>query len=71
MEQVSAEMKHFFVACEMLLHDMSPQDFSEKECNLIEHYGLELFSRYCRSKSQGAIINCDKVDKSQPQITDE
>jgi hypothetical protein len=43
---VSAEMKHFFEACEILVHEMSPRDFSEKECKLIEHYGLELYARY-------------------------
>jgi hypothetical protein len=43
---VSAEMKHFFEACEILIHEMSRRDFSEKECKLIEHYGLELYARY-------------------------
>ena len=46
MEHVSAEMNHFFESCEILLHEMSPQDFSDKECNLIEHYCLELYVRY-------------------------
>ena len=43
---VSEEMKHFFEACEILLHDMSPGDFSDKECNLLEHYSLELYVRF-------------------------
>ena len=43
---VSEEMKHFFEACEILLHDMSPRDFSDKECNLLEHYSLELYVRF-------------------------
>ena len=38
MENVSAEMEHFFEACEILVHEMSPRDFSVKECTLIEHY---------------------------------
>ena len=46
MEHVSAEMKDFFAACEILMHEMSPEDFSDKECNLIEHYCLELYVRY-------------------------
>ena len=46
LEDVSAEMKHFFNACELLLHEMFPQDFSDKECKLIEHYSLELYVRY-------------------------
>lgn len=46
MEHVSAEMMHFFEACEILVQEMYPQDFSEKECKLIEHYGLELSGRY-------------------------
>jgi len=46
MEHVSPEMNHFFESCEILLHEMSPQDFSDKECNLIEHYCLELYVRY-------------------------
>ena len=37
MENVSTEMQHFFEACEILLHDMYPRDFSDKECNLLEH----------------------------------
>ena len=46
MENVSAEMRHFFKACEILLDEMSPRDLSEKECNLIEHYCLELYVKY-------------------------
>ena len=46
MEKVSAEMEHFFNACEILLNDMSPQDFSDKECDLIRLYALELYVRY-------------------------
>jgi hypothetical protein len=49
MEHVSAEMMHFFEACEILVQEMYPQDFSEKECKLIEHYGLELSGRYGRA----------------------
>jgi hypothetical protein len=45
-ENVSAEMEHFFEACEILVHEMSPRDFSVKECTLIEHYSLELYVRY-------------------------
>ena len=52
MEHVSPEMNHFFESCEILLHEMSPQDFSDKECNLIEHYCLELYVRYGQSRSQ-------------------
>ena len=46
MENVSPEMQHFFESCEILLQEMSPQDFSVKECDLIEHYSLELYVRY-------------------------
>ncbi len=46
MEHVSAEMTHFFEACKILVQEMSPQDFSEEECKLIERYGLELSVRY-------------------------
>ena len=46
MEDVSAEMTHFFAACEILVNELSPPDFSEKERKLIEHYGLELTLRY-------------------------
>ena len=51
MEHVSAEMKHFFEACEILVHEMSPRDFSDKECDLIEHYSLELYVRYGSRRS--------------------
>jgi hypothetical protein len=51
MENVSEEMKHFFEACEILLHDMYPRDFSVKECSLIEHYTLELYVRYGSRRS--------------------
>ena len=46
MENVSEEMKHFFDACEILVNEMCPRDFSVKECNLIEHYSLEPFLKY-------------------------
>jgi len=46
MEHVSPEMNHFFESCEILLHEMSPQDFSDKECKLIGYYCLELYVRY-------------------------
>ena len=56
MEHVSAEMKDFFAVCEILMHEMSPEDFSDKECKLIEHYCLELYVKYgCRRRSQAAI----------------
>ena len=53
MENVSSEMKHFFAACEMLMEKMSPRDFSDSECKLIEHYGLELYVKYARRRSVG------------------
>jgi hypothetical protein len=70
MEHVSAEMTHFFEACEILLHDMYPRDFSDKECKLIEHYCLELYVRYGSRRSEAAIINSHTVGKSQPLIAD-
>lgn len=70
MEHVSPEMNHFFESCEILLHEMSPQDFSDKECTLIEHYCLELYVRYGSRRSEAAIINSHTVGKSQPLITD-
>jgi len=51
MEQVSGEMEHFFSACEILLYDMSPRDFSDKECDLIRLYSLELYVRYSERAS--------------------
>ena len=51
MENVSEEMKHFFEACEILVNEMSPRDFSRKECDLIEHYSLELYVRYGSRRS--------------------
>lgn len=53
MEHVSAEMEHFFEACEILLGDMYPRDFSDKECKLIEHYSLELYVKYGSRRSHG------------------
>ena len=70
MEHVSPEMNHFFESCEILLHEMSPQDFSDKECTLIEHYCLELYVRYGSRRSEAAIINSHTVGKSQPLIAD-
>ena len=46
MENVSTEMQHFFEACEILMEEMSPRDFSDKECDLIRLYSLELYVRY-------------------------
>jgi hypothetical protein len=46
MENVSEEMKHFFEACEILVNEMCPLDFSVKEYDLIEHCSLELYLRY-------------------------
>ena len=66
MEHVSPEMNHFFESCEILLHEMSSQDFSDKECTLIEHYCLELYVRYGSRRSEAAIINSHTVGKSQP-----
>ena len=56
MEHVSPEMKHIFEACEILVHEMAPRDFSVKECNLIEHYSLELYVRYGSRRSEAAIM---------------
>jgi len=46
MENVSTEMKDFFKVCEILQYEMSPRDFSDKECKLIGYYCLELYVRY-------------------------
>jgi hypothetical protein len=70
MEIVSAEMKEFFKVCELLRYQMSPRDFSDKECKLIGHYCLELYVRYGSRRSETAIINSHTVGKSQPQITE-
>ena len=70
MENVSAEMKDFFKVCELLQYEMSPRDFSDKECKLIGHYCLELYVRYGSRRSEAAIINSHTVGKSQPLITD-
>lgn len=70
MENVSTEMKDFFKVCELLVHEMSPEDFSDKECKLIEHYCLELYVRYGSRRSEAAIINSHTVGESQPLITD-
>jgi hypothetical protein len=51
MEHVSPEMKPFLEACEILVHEMGLRDFSVKECNLIEHYSLELYVRYGSRRS--------------------
>ena len=70
MENVSTEMKDFFKVCEILQYEMSPRDFSDKECELIGYYCLELYVRYGSRRSEAAIINRHTVGKSQPQITD-
>ena len=66
MENVSAEMEHFFEACEILLHDMYPRDFSDKECNLLEHYSLELYVRFGSRRSQVANGHASGKDASTP-----
>ena len=55
MENVSAEMKDFFKVCELLQYEMSPRDFSDKECKLIGYYCLELYVRYGSRRSEAAI----------------
>ena len=70
MENVSAEMKDFFKVCELLQYEMSPRDFSDKECKLIGHYCLELYVRYGSRRSEVTNINSHTVGKSQPLITD-
>ena len=70
MENVSAEMKDFFKVCEILQYEMSPRDFSDKECKLIGYYCLELYVSYGSRRSEAAIINSHTVGKSQPLITD-
>jgi len=70
MENVSTEMKDFFKVCEILQYEMSPRDFSDKECKLIEYYILKLYVRYGSRRSDAEIINSHTVGKSQPLITD-
>ena len=70
MENVSAEMNDFFKVCKLLQYEMSPRDFSDKECKLIGHYCLELYVRYGSRRSEAAIINSHTMGKSQPQIRD-
>lgn len=65
METVSTEMKHFFAACDILVHEMSPRDFSKTECKLLQEYCLELYVRYGRCDGQPRLNQVDSQSSTE------
>jgi hypothetical protein len=52
MDKMSPEIRIFARTCERLLFESSPREITEEERLLIEHYSLELFSRYAKREEK-------------------